>query len=106
MKMVMAVIPREEANEVINELVAAGHTATFMESRGGALRQTSQTLFVAIENKDLDEVLNIISRYCHFCVPLERTEAATEGLSALRRVTAEVGGAVVFVWELERFQRY
>lgn len=105
MKMVMAVVPKEEANAVINELVAAGHTATFMESRGGALRQARQALFIAIEDQDLDKVLDIISRYCHSCVSLER-EGSAGGPPAFTRETAEVGGAVAFVWELESFHKY
>ena len=103
--MVMAVVPKEEAGGVVSELVAAGHTATFMEARGGALRQAYSTLFTAVRADELDVVLDVISRYCHSCVSLARggppTFSETESSE-----TAEVGGAVVFVWDLERFERY
>jgi len=104
MKMVMAVVPKEEASEVINELVAAGHTATFMESRGGALRETSETLFIAVRAEDVDRVLDIIDRYCQSSICLSRIETA-EGPPESEPATAQVGGAVVFVWDLERFYR-
>ena len=106
MKMVMAVVPKEEANDVINELVDEGLTATFAESRGGVLHQASNTLFVAVEDSDLDKVLTIVSRSCHSCVSLERVGASGESLPSTAPQRADVGGAAVFVWDLLSFYRY
>ncbi len=106
MKMVMAVVPRDEAGRVIEALVAAGHTATFSESRGGALRQAQQTLFIAVEKKNLERVLSIIRKTCRSRVTLERAESAPALFPAPAPSTAEVGGAVVFVWDIERFEIY
>ena len=39
-KMVMAVVPRDQASRVLECLVDAGYSATYMESRGGMLRQS------------------------------------------------------------------
>jgi len=106
MKMVMAVVSRQEAAEVVNELVASGHTASSVESRGGVLRQQYDTLFIAVEDEDLDEVLATIGRSCHSCVSVERHGSSATGAAAFSRDIADVGGAVVFVWELERMGRY
>lgn len=100
MKMVMVVVPKEEADGVIGELVAAGHTATLVESRGGVLRQRSQLLFVVVEDQDVAHVLHIISRFCRSEVSV--TEADAEGL----KPAPQVGGAVVFVWGLEDSRKY
>jgi uncharacterized protein YaaQ len=104
MKMVMAVVPKAEANEVISRLVAAGHTATFTETRGGVLRQASQTLFVAVPDEKLEEVLCLIDRSCHAPVSLARTSAPGQPVTPSE--TPQVGGAIIFVWDIERFQRY
>ena len=107
MKMLMAVIPKQEANDVIAALVEAGHTATFMEGRGGVLRQAKQALFIALQDEDLENVLAIISSTCHSCVSLESGgSAALTEPPAARCYTAQVGGAVVFVWPLESQQRF
>ena len=106
MKMVMAVVSRQEASEVVSELVTAGHTATSVETRGGVLRQQYDTLFIAVEDQDLDEVLAIIGRSCHSCVSVEKRGGPAAGPATLSRDIADVGGAVVFVWELEGFGRY
>ncbi|MBM4430712.1 MAG: hypothetical protein FJ026_10255 [Chloroflexi bacterium] len=106
MKMIMAVVPKEEANCVINDLVDEGLTATFAESRGGVLRHASNMLFIVAEDNDLDKVLSIIGRSCHSCVSLEKVGAAGETLPSSVPLRAEVGGAVVFVWELQGLYRY
>ena len=104
--MVMVVVSPIEAREVVNELVTAGHTATSVESRGGVLRQQYDTLFIATEDEDLEEVLAIIGRSCHSCVEVEKLGSSSAGPAALSRDIAEVGGAAVFVWDLERMGRY
>ncbi len=101
MKMVMAVIPKQEASDVIAALVEEGLTATFMDSRGGVLRHASQTLFVAIEDSELEKVVNIIGRSCHACVSLERAPQQGQAAQPSERRVAQVGGAVVFVWDLQ-----
>ena len=106
MKMVMAVVSRDEAECVLQDLVEAGHTATFAESRGGMLRQAQQMLFIAVEDKDLEEVLAIIRGGCHSQVLVECTEPSEPLSLGPAPVGARVGGAVVFVWDLEHFEVY
>jgi uncharacterized protein YaaQ len=110
MKMVMAVVSRDEAERVLQDLTEAGHTATFTESRGGMLRQAQQMLFIAVKNDDLEKVLAIVHGGCHSQVEVECTEPDERLLpaSAVSGATlgARVGGAVVFVWDLEHFAIY
>ena len=106
MKMVMAVVPRDEAGRVIEALVAAGHTATFSDSRGGMLRQAQQMLFIAVEEQDLERVLTIIRDNCHSQVVVEPSEPRTPFSLGSAPVTAELGGAVVFIWDLGRYETY
>jgi uncharacterized protein YaaQ len=106
MKMVMAVVPRDEAMHVLETLVAAGHMATFSESRGGMLRQAQLMLFIAVEKKDLEPVLTIIHDSCHSHVVVESSEPGMAFASSPTPVEAELGGAVVFVWDLERYEKY
>jgi uncharacterized protein YaaQ len=109
MKMIMAVVPRDEVEAVLNALVAAGHTATFTESRGGMLRQAQHTLFIAVEADALKDVLTIIRDNCHTQIMVDPRETGTSQEPAgngSASVAAKVGGAVIFVWDLERFEIY
>ncbi len=106
MKMVMAVVPRDEAECVLEALVAAGFAATFTESRGGMLRQAQYTLFIAVKSEDLDQVLSIIKGSCHSEVQVESSEPEKPPLSGPAPKKAELGGAAVLVWALDRFETY
>ena len=107
-KMVMTIIEREEADRVLEALITAGHTPTiFGDSRGGVLRQARPTLFVGVQASKLDNVLTIIRENCRSHIALESTEGdeAAVGRTS-KRTFAEVGSAVVFVWDLDRFETY
>ena len=107
-KMVMTIIEREEADRVLEALISAGYTPTiFGDSRGGVLRQARPTLFVGVEADKLDNVLSIVRENCRSQVALESTEDDESSLGrGPRRSFAEVGSAVVFVWDIDRFETY
>jgi len=102
-KMIMTVVSHEEAQNVLDALVGAGHTATFLESRGGMLRQRQLTLFIAVDKEDLEKVLSMIKEHCHRKAAVE---SGGEGETGPRAVTTQLGGAAVFVWDLDRFEIY
>lgn len=105
-KMIMAIVPREEVGRTLEALVTGGYTATYGESRGGVLRQAQETLFIVVDAAELEQVLGIIRDSC-------RTSAASSGDALQDRyalgpvpVTAELGGAVVFIWDVDRVETY
>lgn len=105
-KMVMAVVPRDEAERVLDALIDAGHTATFTESRGGMLRQSQLTLFIAVKREALEKVLTIIRENSRTKVQVDSGETADSVSLGPIPVTAELGGAVVFIWDLDRFETH
>ena len=107
MKMIMAIVPRDEAGLVLDALIAAGYAATFSESRGGMLRQAQNMLFIAVEDQKVDQVLSIIQKSCHSQILVEPSEEKEpQQKFSPGAVAAKVGGAVVFVWDMERFEIY
>jgi uncharacterized protein YaaQ len=105
-KMVMAIVEREETARVLEALISAGYTATFGDSRSGVLRQARQTLFIGVDAERLEEVLTIIRDNCRSHVPLASTGTVPSVPMPPRRTLAEVGSAVVFVWDIDRFETF
>ncbi|MBS3783240.1 MAG: cyclic-di-AMP receptor [Anaerolineae bacterium] len=105
MKMVMAVMPRGEAERVLQALVAADHTATYAETRGGVLRQAQMMLFIAVESEDLEHVLGIVEKSCRSEPRVEKVEGE-EAANAPMPARPRLGGAVVFIWDIERSETY
>jgi len=106
MKMVMAIVEREETARVLEALISAGYTATFNDSRSGVLRQARQTLFIGVEADKLEDVLSIIRANCRSHVSSTEEGADVSVPVARRRTMAVVGSAVVFVWDVDRFETY
>jgi uncharacterized protein YaaQ len=106
MKMVMVVVPANTAENVLDALVNAGHSATYAETRGGMLRQSQYSLFIALRKEQLEEVIEIIKANCHTQVEM-KTHPFKEQLSTERQaLTAEIGGAVAFVWDIESIENF
>ncbi len=105
MKMMMVIIPRDEAEKVLQALVAADHTATYLETRGGMLRQAQMTLFIGVREKDLEEVLSIIDAACHSQATVESSEPV-DVFSVAVSAKPRLGGAVVFIWNIERSETF
>ena len=93
MKMVMAVVPRDHSEDLLQALVDAGYSTTFTESRGGMLRQSQEMLFIVVDEDQVDSVLEIVH----------------EGEEARKHQDAEgeeirKSGRVVFVWHIDRVE--
>jgi len=106
-KMIMAVIPRDQASHVLEMLITAGYPVTFTESRGGVWRQAQSTLYLCIDDTAVEGALSIIRANCRARVEVEAEsiEASTSAPTSIQ-LMAELGGAVVFVWDVARMEMY
>ncbi len=106
MKMVMVVVPANTADAVLDALINAGHTATYAETHGGMLQQSQYSLFIAVKKEQLDEILGIIKDNC-----MTRVEMSTHTTDETKSfgkspVTAELGGAIAFIWDIDRIETF
>jgi len=101
MKMVMVVIPANTAEAVIDALVNAGHTATYAETHGGMLQQSQYSLFIAVKKEELDDILEIIKQNCLTRVEMSTHDIGGQNSMGQPSVTAELGGAVAFIWDID-----
>ena len=100
----MAVIPRDEAETVLDALISSGYTATFMETKGGMLRQSQYTLFTAVNNSDLDKVCGIIKDNSVVEINDMEQEIDREELFNDNANVDRIGGAIIFVWNLHKVE--
>jgi uncharacterized protein YaaQ len=110
MKMIMAVVPRKYGDDLLLALIEHGYTATYSETKGGMLRQTQLTLFIAVRSSELERVLDIISNACSGQTTIHRGYGLAAGLDDGEPHTSNEGrplgssGAVVFIWTLDRYE--
>lgn len=104
--MILAIVPQDEAESVLKALVGAGYTTTFVHSRGGALRQAQQMLFTAVAETEMENVLTLIRSHCRTSIQAGAAHVEQRESAGGLPITARLGGAIIFVWELERFEVY
>jgi uncharacterized protein YaaQ len=109
MKMVIAVVQDKDANKLGIELVKANIRATRLASSGGFLRSGNTTFMIGIDDERVDEALEIIKATSHtrrqFMTPAASLDVAIEA-TASAPVEVQVGGATVFVQDVEQFHHF
>lgn len=109
MKLVMSVVNSDDARPLIDALMHAGYRATIVSTTGGFLREGNATIFVGVEDEYVDEVLNIIRSSCHtrtqYVNPFPPVVEAGD-MYMPTPVEVEVGGAVVFVLSVDRYEKF
>jgi len=104
MVLVIAVVQDEDAGGLVDELVRSGFSVTRLATAGGFLRRGNSTVFTGIERAQLQPVLAAIRRKCRLRTKLLVPTAADfmAGYPG-EPIEVDVGGAVVFVLNVERF---
>lgn len=105
MKLILAIVQDKDTRALMEALVAAEFQATKLASTGGFLREGNATILIGTEDASVEPVLAIIHRTCHvreqLVSPLPPVvEPVDSYISA--PVKVQVGGAVVFVMDVER----
>ena len=106
MKTITAIINKRDAGEVCDSLTEAKVTFTKMSTTGGFLRAGNATLLIGVEDEQVDEVVDIIRKHC--AKRMEPVPAVvTAGMPTFGYYKTEVlvGGATVFVSDVERFEK-
>lgn len=109
MKLVVSIIHSDDAPQLIEALTQHGHRATVISTTGGFLREGNATVLIGTEDANVEDVLAIIRENCHarrqYINPLPPVVEPGE-LHISQPVEVEVGGAIVFVMDVERFERF
>jgi uncharacterized protein YaaQ len=74
MKLIVAIVRGEDADEVIRAMLSAGHRLTRINTTGGFLRRGNATLLIGVEPEQVDEVIGIMQSTTR-----RRTESAPIG---------------------------
>jgi uncharacterized protein YaaQ len=109
MKLIVSVVNRDDVYTLSDELVRAGHTATIISTTGGFLREGNATLLIGVKDSLVQQVLEIIRETCHERTVLVNTVPPLieyEEALAYAPIEVEVGGAVVFILNVERFVKF
>src|SRR5712692_6856131 len=64
-KLVLAVVQAEDASGLLSQLSNRGFRATRIKTAGGFLREANATIFIGVDEADVDTVLHTIRENCN-----------------------------------------
>lgn len=108
MKLIFAIVQDEDIDILTESLIAAGFRFTKIATTGSFLRTGNSSLMIGVEDAGVESVLTILQRSCRrrkqIAVPY--SPALEPGLLYMpENFEVEVGGAIVFVLNVNRFER-
>lgn len=105
-KMVMALVPRDQTEPILEALVAAGYTATVTDSRGGVLRQAQHMLYMAVTEENLAHALTLLRQAHQSSHSSYEAKSAGDRHQTTGSRSGDFDKQVIFVWDLDRFEIY
>ncbi len=109
MKLVVAVIHDRDQKRTRDALLKAGFKFTTIASTGGFLREGNVTILIGSEEDEVDRLISLLgesSRTREQYVNVLPPEATPVGTFLTSPVKVQVGGAIAFVLDVERFERF
>lgn len=108
MKLLFAIIQNEDEKALTRELIEHDISVTRVSSSGGFLHSGNATLMIGVEADRLQDALDIIKAKSHrrkslMPVPAFHARGAENVPTPL---SVNVGGATVFVVDVEQFAKY
>ena len=107
-RLIIAIIQRRDLEDLRQGLTEAGFSFTHVASYGGFLMEANDTVFIAVQQEQLEAVLAIVQKCCHsrtrYLSPISPM-LETGGLFPPAPVEVQVGGAHVFVLPIEEYRR-
>jgi uncharacterized protein YaaQ len=108
-KLAVCIVHNRDKGRVTDELVKAGFKFTVIGSTGGFLREGNTTFLIGVEEPELGTLRKVVQANCQSREQLVNVmpfEAAPPGAFIPSPVKVPVGGAVMFVLDVEQFHRF
>jgi uncharacterized protein YaaQ len=108
MKLVLAVVAKQDADTLASELSSKKIGATRLKSTGGFLRQGNTTFLIGVEDHRLSSTMALIRKTCGTRVEMTPPVMPSEFMPAgMTEQPSEIvsGGATIWVLPMKEFQK-
>lgn len=106
MKLVLAIVQDDNASDLVDAITEAGFRVTKLATTGGFLKAGNTTLMVGVEKEKVQNVIDVVENICKKRKQLIATPTPITGNSDMYMsypIEVEVGGATVFVVDVDQF---
>lgn len=109
MKLIIAIVQDEDASRLVSALMNDGYGVTKLATTGGFLRAGNTTLLVGVDDNRFEGCLHIIEKLCKSRRQMATspiTAGGAAGMYTHMPIEVTVGGATVFVLNVEQFAKF
>ncbi|MGL5152871.1 MAG: cyclic-di-AMP receptor [Clostridium sp.] len=108
MKMVIAIVNDDDSIDLLDSLTESGYRVTKLATTGGFLKSGNTTLMIGVSKEETQKVIDIIEDVCKtrkevIATPTPATFTGNTGMYMQYPIEVEVGGATVFVIDVDKF---
>ncbi|CAM2904064.1 cyclic-di-AMP receptor [Hathewaya histolytica] len=106
MKLVISIVQDQDANDLVDVLTDNGYRVTKLATTGGFLKAGNTTLMIGVEDENVDNLVGIIEEVCKTrqqMVASPATTTSSAGVYMPYPVEIKIGGATIFVVDVEKF---
>ncbi len=106
MKLILAIVSDEDAGKVSGELSKNNFSVTKLATTGGFLKAGNTTMLIGTEDEKVQQVIDIIESKSK-----RRKQITVSGMHIQEQaagaypIEVEVGGATIFVLNIDRFEK-
>ena len=108
MKLIFAVVNGDDSAAVSKALAKNGFRATKLASSGSFLSSGNTTFLICVEESEVETVIGVVQQKCHHrkqFIPSAPAYVPATGQVPSMPLEVPVGGATVFVTNIERFEK-
>ncbi|MBE7038131.1 MAG: hypothetical protein E7404_04425 [Ruminococcaceae bacterium] len=107
MKLITAIVNDQDGLKVLDALNKEGFSVTKLATTGSFLKVGNMTLIIGTEDELVQKAIDIIKEKCHRRKQVVITPAILEtaGGFMTKPTEVDVGGATIFVQDIERFEK-
>lgn len=106
MKLIIAIVQDDDSADLVEILMDSGFRVTKLATTGGFLKAGNTTLMIGVEEEKVDQVITQIEEICKTRQQIVSTPspvAGSTGVYVPYPVEVEVGGATIFVVDVDKF---
>ncbi len=104
MKLILAIVSNDDSSAVSSSLTKEGYSVTRLSTTGGFLRAGNTTLIIGCDNEKVDKAIEVIGEKSQRRTEVVPSTASYDiGRYASFPVEVQVGGATIFILDVEQF---
>ena len=104
MKLLIAIVSSDDASNVQKALIKEQYQVTKLSTTGGFLMKGNTTFLIGAEDEKVDQIIKIIGKHSKKRKKIIPNSIVNEyGMLATTPIEVTVGGATIFVLNVEQF---